>query len=63
MYFNYMKNALKNNSVHELQDVDYRSEDEQANNVTTRTAINVLGNSCLQSDPYVMRCLQDLIPG
>jgi hypothetical protein len=63
MYFNYMKNALKNNSVRELQDVDYRFKDEQANDAITRTAINVLGNSRLQSDPYVMRGLQDLIPG
>ena len=29
----------------------------------TRTAIDVLGNSRLQYDPYVMRGLQDLIPG
>ena len=54
MYFNYVKNALENNSS-ELQDVDYRSEDEQANDAITRTAIDVLGNSRLQSDPYVMR--------
>ena len=52
MYFNYVKNALKNNSVRELQDV-----------AITRTSIDVLGNSRLQSDPYVMRGLQDLIPG
>ncbi len=58
-----MKNALENNSVRELQDVDYRSEDEQANDAIIRTAIDVLGNSRLQSDPYVMRGLQDLIPG
>ena len=63
MYFNYVKNALENNSVRELQDVDYRSEDEQANDAITTTAIDVLGNSHLQSDPYVMRGLQDLIPG
>ena len=36
---------------------------EQANDAITRTAIDVLGNSRLQSDPYVMRGLQDLIPG
>ena len=52
MYFNYVKNALKNNSVRELQDV-----------AITRTSIDVLGNSRLQYDPYVMRGLQDLIPG
>ena len=63
MYFNYLQDALENNSVRELQDVDYCSEDEQANNAITRTAIDVLGNSRLQYDPYVMRGLQDLIPG
>ncbi len=31
LYFNYVKNALDNAAVCELQDVDYRSEDEQAN--------------------------------
>ncbi len=44
-----MKNALENNSVCELQDVDYRSEDEQANDAIIRTAIDVLGNSRLQN--------------
>ena len=66
LYFNYVKNALDNNSVrefHELQDVDYRSEDEQASDAITTTAINVLGSSCLQADLYVMCGLQDLIPG
>jgi hypothetical protein len=66
LYFNYVKNALDNNSVrefHELQDVDYHSEDEQASDAITTTAINVLGSSRLQADPYVMCGLQDLIPG
>ena len=43
MYFNYLQDALENNSVRELQDVDYCSEDEQANNAITRTAIDVWG--------------------
>jgi hypothetical protein len=29
MYFNYVTNALENNSVRELQDVDYRSEENR----------------------------------
>ena len=46
-----------------MQDADYRSEDEQASDAITTTAINVLGSSRLQADPYVMCGLQDLIPG
>jgi hypothetical protein len=54
LYFNYVKNVLDNNSIRELQDVDYRSKDEQANNAITTTAINFLGSSRLQADPYEM---------
>jgi hypothetical protein len=63
LYFNYVKNALDNTSVHELQDVDYRSKDEQANDAITTTAINVLGSSRLQADPHVMCGLLEIVPG
>jgi hypothetical protein len=63
LYFNYVKNVLKNTSVRELQDVDYRSKDEQANDAITTIAINVLGSSRLQADPHVMCGLQEIVPG
>ncbi len=63
LYFNYVKNALDNTSIHEFQEVDYRSEDEQATDVITMTAIDVSGSSNFQADPHVMRGLQELIPG
>jgi hypothetical protein len=62
LYFNYVKNTLNNTFVHEFQDVDYHSEDEQANDAITTTAINVLCSSSLQADPHVMRGLQEIIP-
>jgi hypothetical protein len=57
------KNKLDNYAVQAFQQVDYRSKDEIVQDVFTKTSIDALHNTSLQSNPYVMRGLQGIIPG
>jgi len=63
LYCDYIKNKLDNYTVRAFQQVDYRSKDEIVQDVFTKTSIDALHNTSLQSNPYVMRGLQGIIPG
>jgi hypothetical protein len=63
LFFNYVKTSLVNNSVRELQQVDYRSKNEIIQDVFTQTSIEVSHNIPMQCSPKVMRGLQEIIRG
>ena len=64
LYCDYVKNKLDNYTVRAFQQVDYRSKDKIVQDVFTKTSIDALHNTSLQSNPYVMRGLQGIIiPG
>ena len=63
LFFDYIKTNLDNNSVREFQDVNSRSEFELVTDIATKTAIDVSSNTALQCNPFVMRGLQEIIPG
>ena len=60
LYCDYIKNKLDN--VLAFQQVDYRSKDEIVQDAFTKTSIDALHDTLLQSNPYVMRGLQGIIP-
>jgi hypothetical protein len=62
LYCDYVKNKLDNYAVRAFQQVDYRSKDEIVQDVFTKTSIDALHDTSLQSTPYVMRGLQGIIP-
>jgi hypothetical protein len=63
LFFDYVRNNLDNYSIREFQDVDSRSEFELVTDVATKTAIDASSNTAMQCNPFVMRGLQEIIPG
>ncbi len=62
LFFDYVRNSLKNHSIREFQDVNSRSEFELVTDITTKTAINISTHTAMQCNPNVMRGLQEIIP-
>ena len=63
LFFDYVRNNLDNYSVREFQDVDSRSELQIVTDITTKTAIEASSDTAMQCNPFVMRGLQEIIPG